>query len=234
MDVVYLVKASENNDELRWSLRSLKNLPHDRVFFAGYKPGWATNVIHIPVEQRPGRKHENSIRNQRAALEHSDVSDPFILMNDDHFIMKPQESMPILNWGLVRDVLHGRHNLGHAFRRSMEWTYQILLNELGHEPISYQLHVPLIWHKDQILRTFDAYSKFAPPGINPQYVTIAGNQFGWGGATYERDVKLLNAHDPITDEVRNSEFLSTSDVAFLGHPGIYIRGQFPRRSIYET
>lgn len=234
MDVVYLVKPSERNEEIRWSLRSLKNLPHDRVFFSGYMPSWVRNVTHIPVFQLPGQKHANSIRNQRAALEHPEVSDPFILFNDDHFVMKPQTHMPVLNWGLVRDVLDGGHNLGQVFRRSMQWTHDILRDELGYEPLSYQLHVPLVWHKDQILRTFDTYSPFAPPGINPHYVTIAGNRFGWGGRTLTEDVKLLRAQDPITDRVRNSDFLSTSDVAFEGHPGIYIRGQFPKRSIYES
>ena len=35
MDLVYLVRPGEQNEELRWSLRSLVNLPHERVFEVG-------------------------------------------------------------------------------------------------------------------------------------------------------------------------------------------------------
>lgn len=231
MDVVYVVKPSERNEELRFSLRSLRNLPHDRVFFAGYLPSWVKNVTHIPTVQIPRQKHPNSMRNQKAALLDDRVSDPFIVMNDDHFVMKPQTHMPTLNWGLVSDVLQCP-TLGNAFRKSMQWTHDIL-RETHPFPISYQLHVPLVWKKEQMLRTFDDYEALAPRFINPHYVTIAGNRYSWGGESLAHDVKLLKAHDPILPWVQESPFLSTSDLAFEGHAGIYIRGQFPGKSPYE-
>lgn len=39
-DIVYFVKESAKNEELRYSLRSLKNFPHGRVWFYGYCPSF--------------------------------------------------------------------------------------------------------------------------------------------------------------------------------------------------
>ena len=38
MDIVYLVKNSRTNDELTYSLRTLVNVPHDKVFLVGGCP----------------------------------------------------------------------------------------------------------------------------------------------------------------------------------------------------
>lgn len=32
-DIVYFVKESRENEELRYSLRTIKNFPHDKVYF---------------------------------------------------------------------------------------------------------------------------------------------------------------------------------------------------------
>jgi len=233
MDVVYLVKPSNDNEELRYSLRSLQNLPHDQVWFAGHKPRWATGVNHIPVTQYPSAKHQNSVRNQRAAYEHPEISDPFLLLNDDHFVMKPQDRMPVLNWGFVDDVLEDEPRLGASFRASMQYTRE-LLTALGFEnPLSYQLHVPLIIHKEQMLRVMEEFPNEAP-GINIQYVTLAGNLYGWGGKSLPHDVKLLDRFEPVPQWARESDFLSTSDGAFnYGTGGQYIRASFPARGPYE-
>ena len=236
MDVVYLVKSTSENDELRHSLRSLKNLNHDRVFFAGYKPTWVRNVLHIPTVQLPGQKHANSIRNQKAALADPRVSDPFVLMNDDHFIMQRHEEMPILNWGRVRTVLDTCDTLGATFRSSMEFTLKLLQSEGYVDPVSYQLHVPLVIRKRELHEVFETFGDRAPVGINTQYVTIAGNKFSCGGVSYTHDVKIHSPERTLRDMpwVKESAFLSTSDVAFqYGHIGSYIRGVFPKKSQYE-
>ena len=52
-DILYMVKQSEENDELKYSIRSLKNFNYRNIFLvAGYIPTWLTDkCIHIPVEQ---------------------------------------------------------------------------------------------------------------------------------------------------------------------------------------
>jgi hypothetical protein len=89
MDVWYPLRASRPQlDQLRWSLRTLQNLPVvGRVFLAGFQPDWVRDVEYLPTLQDRGKFH-NIGANLKALLD-SDVSDPFLAMNDDQFILEP-------------------------------------------------------------------------------------------------------------------------------------------------
>jgi hypothetical protein len=234
MDVVYLVRPGQSNEELRYSLRSLKNIPHDNVWFVGNCPKWVQNVRHIPTAQEPGAKHQNSIRNQKAALANSAISDPYLLFNDDHFIMHKMSDMPILNWGTVENVLATEPRLGDSFARSMQGTLDLLRKEGYEQPLSYQLHTPLVVHKHEWLHVFRKFPNFQAPTIWLQYATIAGNIFHWGGETWEHDIKILEPNDRIDTWVHESPLLSSSDRAFRGNIGGFIKQHFPEPSNYEV
>lgn len=99
-DIVYVVRPGENNPSLKYSLRSLANLPHNRVFVSGNCPSWVRNVTAIPVRKVPSKL--NSIENNlRAALRHPEISERVVYMNDDFFIMEPIDEVPITHGGPV-------------------------------------------------------------------------------------------------------------------------------------
>lgn len=231
-DVVYIVRPGDKNDELRHSLRSLSNLKHDRVFFAGYKPSWVQGVEHIDVEQIPGQKHPNSLRNQWAAYTNEDVSNEFYLFNDDHFVMQKFDELPVMHWGELNHALSTCNTLGASFALSMATTRDILL-DLGLPTINYQLHVPLLIPKQQMEYVFRNFETPAPNGAWIHQVTIAGNMFGWGGVKFEKDVKVHELYT-LPQGIERASFLSTSDRSFeYGLIGQYIRAQFPEKCEYE-
>lgn len=232
-DVVYIVKESERNEELRHSLRSLDlNLKHDRVFFAGYKPTWVQNVIHIPVRQEKGAKHPNSLRNQMAAYTHPDVSDTFYLFNDDHFILSRFEEMPILNWGDLNHAISNCNKLGVSFRNSMITTRDMLI-ERGLSTWNYQLHIPCVIPKEQLVQVFTDFKTPAPNGAWLHQVTLAGNIYGWGGESYRDDVKVHELYT-LPPDLKKRDFLSTSDQSFeYGLIGQYVRERFSEKCRYE-
>src|SRR5690606_40329879 len=94
MDVVYLVRPGNRNEELRWSLRTLVNLPHDRVWIVGHLPNWIDRhkVQYLRTEQYE-LKHTNTLNNLATACDHSDISDRFVLMNDDFFVLQPVDQL---------------------------------------------------------------------------------------------------------------------------------------------
>ena len=93
MDLVYIVKVGDKNEDLRYSLRSVaKFVPHDKIWIVGYKPKWVTNVNYLPVSQS-GNKWQNSVNNILAACNCKDISDDFVLMNDDFFAIKPIDDL---------------------------------------------------------------------------------------------------------------------------------------------
>lgn len=87
MDIVYVVREGEKNDNLRYSLRSLKNIPHDDVYIIGHKPEWVKNVKYINRMQRVRNKFQNISRNMWLATKTSSISDDFIYMDDDFALL---------------------------------------------------------------------------------------------------------------------------------------------------
>lgn len=229
-DVVIPVREGAVNEWLRYSLRSLAaHLPHGRVWLVGHRPRWAVNIEHLPTPQT-GTKFQNSTGAVRAACEHPDVSEQFVLSNDDMFLMHPQSGgMPVLHRGLVRDVEAHHAALGSGtYLRGMRET-AALLADLGYpHPLSYELHVPMPVDKAGMLEALELGRHVDALHKRTLYGTLAEI----GGQQIE-DVKIL--HRAPTGYGPDSLFLSTMPDAFTnGRVGQFIRDAFPEPSPYET
>jgi len=227
-DIVVPVREGAANAQLRYALRSwAAHLPHRRVWIVGYRPPWVSNVRHIPTRQA-GTKYQNTTAAMRAACEHPEVSDTFLYCNDDFFVMRPVESMPVLHRGPVRDVerYYASRGNGHYLRGLRET--RDLLVRLGHpDPVSYELHVPMpvqkagMLHALEVGRALDVVHKR----------TLYGVLNGIGG-DYLQDVKVMR-RSPLFD--RDATYLSTMPDSFTnGAVGAHIRRMFTRPCRYET
>ena len=79
MDYVYICRSGDN-DELRYSLRSIEeNMPDGRVWVVGHRPLWYIGDF-IPVEDIGG-KFDNIKNCIKVVAENQDISNNFILMN---------------------------------------------------------------------------------------------------------------------------------------------------------
>jgi hypothetical protein len=210
MDLVYLCRRGEN-EELRYSLRSAAaNLPHDRVWVFGGAPGWLTGATIVPTDQHAG-KFVNAETSLRLACEHPDVSDPFVLMNDDFFVMQPVPQISALNFGPARSVLERYHGTGiksGAYIERMEATVALLVARGFTDPLSYELHVPMVFSKAALLAVLDEFC-LAAERTGIQYRSLYGNLEAVGGETI-RDVKVYSR----TQTVPQGPWLSSVDSAF--------------------
>lgn len=81
-----------SNTELKFALRSVeKHLTgYDDIFIIGEKPEWLQNVIHIPATdiEQTWAKERNIFDKIMLACEDPRVSDDFLFMNDDHFLLE--------------------------------------------------------------------------------------------------------------------------------------------------
>lgn len=223
MDVVYLLKPDEGNEELRFSLRSLANLTHERVWLAGYRPTWVNEVGHIPTRQNRDR-HVNTTLNMWAACQHPEVSDPFILFNDDFFAMHRIVEVPTWHRGTVAQFIR-RPNVVGQYGSGAGATAE-LLHRLGYDdPLCYEVHAPLVVHKQVMLRALDLGR-----GVRTLHKrTLYGNLADLGGYQHA-DVKVHGDEKP--DE--RWPFWSTEDFSFsLCRVGDLIRGRFGTPSRYE-
>lgn len=216
-DIVYLVKESDRNDQLRYSLRSLTNLPHRHVWLAGHKPPFVSDVVgHIPTVQ--GRlKHPNQALNLRAACECPDVSDPFVMFNDDFYVTAPIDRVPVLHRGLLANLVSGgRSEHVKRLRETSEY--------LGPEALGYdRIHVPMTFDKTGMLAVLDEI------GDRMLFRSVYGNRFRVGGRVHP-NVKIGEQDKPDLPP----PFVSTSGGAFAQRQvGRRLRHQFPAPCRYE-
>lgn len=231
-DVVYVVKTAEDNEELRYSLRSLVNVPHGRLFIAGYKPSWLTNCIHIPTEQS-GSKFNNSTNNLLQACRNKELSDEFIFMNDDFFIMKPTESIPALHRGVVSEVIRSyqQQRGGDEYIDGMQQTKALLVSMGFTEPISYELHVPILLNKNKFIEVMELQRRLNPHIRVVHKRTLYGNLANLGGIKTD-DVKVYKNAPEFCEQW---PFISSDDEAFrYGAVGLFVRSRFMKRSQYEV
>ena len=215
-DVVYPVRPTRNgNAELRYSLRSLVNLPHRDVhIFSDYIP-WLNEkkVKRHPSSDQPGKsRFANVNQTLLRACEDPNISDPFIFMNDDFFVLQKITSLPYYANGTLQqhwDYLHQFYNMSKYMRDMLET--QSELKKLGYGTIDFEVHAPILFYKDKLREILKAYPRTACRR------TMYGNMME---VPYEQviDFKIYG----FGEFDKNRPFVSTSD------------GNFDRQSVVRS
>ncbi len=232
MDVVYICRGGEN-EELRYSIRSVeKNLPHADIWVVGGRPRWYSGK-YIKVPQN-GSKFQNAKANMQAISESKDISDNFILMNDDFFILKPVGEVKYYYSGPLAEKIeyyesvHPRSRYTNLLKKSME---ALQLNGVS-DPKDYALHVPFIMNKEKLKEILR---------MDISWRLAYGNIYKVGGdrvkifGTNNRDVKVYMKNGSMTDFSKNSisdTYLSSNDDSFE-HIRIMLQKLFPDPSRLE-
>lgn len=228
-----MVRPGEQNEELRHSLRSLVHLPHDRAWIVGHRPAWvADNVGYVGIAGVDS-KHENTWAAWwTMAFGMPEVSDEFILMNDDFFIMSPMGRPPTQHAGPLDAWLPALGNI--RTRDRMEHTRAALhaMRPDRAALLSYELHVPMVLDRAalrEVMVSGEAYrnSHLAPPLCKR---TLYGNYVGVGGELAP-DPKVRDTEDMAP---RGTPVVSTSDRTWLyGEAGVRLRKTFSEPGAYE-
>lgn len=228
MDIVYICRPGEN-EELRYSIRSVvENLPHSNIWVVGEKPGWYVgNFVHIPADYN---KMRNARRNLKVISQTPEISDEYILMNDDFFIMEKIEDFDNYYSGTLLEKCKYYERLSPAsyYTASLRETYEYLTRAIGMEnPLNYEQHVPMKVTKDGIS---DAINR---KGLHR---SLYGNISQVGGENMESDVKVYFNETEKSFDFRNkpSKFLSCEDESFPILLEEVLMDKFPDKSRYEA
>lgn len=205
-----------DNEELRFSLRSLTNVEHERVWVVGHRPRWLTGVEHLPLRQGKDR-YANTLAGVLTACAHVER---FQLWNDDFYALAPTE-VPVWHLGPIQpDRYSGMSHPGGRQDTAR------LLRSWGIDPVlDYAVHVPFIVESEKMV---DAIKR-AGTGIRALHRrTLYGNLYQVGGVEVE-DVSIGNLSD-----VPDGTWVATNDKSFnQGEVGRYVRSLFPEPSPYE-
>jgi hypothetical protein len=209
MDLVYICKDGEN-EELRYSIRSVvKNLPHNKIWVVGGKPSWYTGN-YIPISQALGKYH-NARNNLRAICKEEGISESFILMNDDFYVINKIDSVPYMYSGTLDDKIKQREDIfsGNSYTTLLKKTLIFLSRKVSKEVLDYELHVPMVMEKKKLEKII------AFPGL---WRSMYGNIFEVGGVRI-RDVKVYEKESRFYNNSYNMDnleydYLSSNDDSF--------------------
>ncbi|KQX35328.1 hypothetical protein ASD04_14910 [Devosia sp. Root436] len=222
MDIVYPYKSAPDDLELRYSLRSLANVPHDRVFVAGDKPliiGPA--VQHVP-EARIDDRYQSSTANIVAAIWAGDIKGQFVVMHDDIFVLRP--------WvfrhehrGTIAEYLRSGEASG-EYRSYIESTRDILVSKGIADPLWFGLHTPTVYDAQRLLEMVEGFE-----GHRYLLRTLYHNLHP-APAARRGDVKARLWGEPSA----TADILSISDDVARSHSfRRWIAARFPDRCRYE-
>lgn len=232
MDVVYICREGDN-EELRYSIRSvIKNMPHDNIWVVGGKPNWYKGNY---VEVRQYRSKLINARSNMEAIANSDeISDDFILMNDDFFIMQPIDSVEYYYSGPLMNKIEYFMNKhpSSTYTKLLKQSFKVLRRHGVGYPLDYSLHVPMVMNKQKLKRILQ---------LNISWRLAYGNIYSVGGILVEdpgsqtKDVKIYIENDKLISVDSNplsKNYLSTEDKAFQKMKSFF-QARFPVPSPYE-
>ena len=229
MDLVYFCRDGDN-EELRYSIRSaVKNLKFDKLWVVGGKPSWYTGP-YIEVSQK-GRKYQNVQDNAHKIFHSPEISDPFIIMNDDFYIVKPVDDVVNFNGGklLDRAILYDSLAPMSRYTQKLFDTHSFLLKSGIQDPLDFELHVPIVINKLGFKKAFNNKHLWRSLYGNFQHVPSVG---------MEEDVKVY-VDGPLIfksysiDDLKYP-YLSSDDGSFEFLYNNILRDMFPEPSIYEN
>jgi hypothetical protein len=227
IDIVYFLKDTEVNEELRYSLRSVEqNFEHGKIWFYGGCPKGLKPDKWVHVNQTQPGKWERVKQMLYLACQNEDLSDDFYLFNDDFFIMKPWTYEPVYNKTLDGLIKKSEKLTGGVNKYSYRLRETVRVLEASCCGIkNYAVHMPIKFNKQKVLEVLRAF-----PGCS-MFRSLYGNYNEIGGVCIS-DCKITKLDEK--PDV-NVTLLSTNDQSFqYGLVGEYIRSQFKQPCRYEV
>jgi hypothetical protein len=210
MDFVYICKDGDN-EELRYSIRSVvESFPDSNIWVVGGKPNWYTGN-YIEVNQIYS-KYKNAAENLKKICSSSEISNTFVLMNDDFYIIKKINNIETFHGGYLLNKinLYQRINGNSNYTRKLAATYKRLKGLNINDPLDYELHVPMIMEKEKLQEVLKSNDQFL-------WRSIYGNMFNVGGLEMQ-DVKVYTTGPLVLKSynlnIDNHTYLSSSDSSF--------------------
>ena len=159
VSVVYTLGRGSywENNELRYSMRSVeKHLSNVRdIVIVGINPEWTQNVIHIPATDPYKFGASNILHKLIIACKNEQVSDNFLFINDDHFLMKDFDAaaFPYYYYGNLDSFVRrrGMDTYGRACFNSL----QFLKSKKVFYPLYFDIHYPILINKAKFLQIFN-------------------------------------------------------------------------------
>lgn len=252
MDIVYTLGSGSNwkNNELRFSIRSIfQNLTgFKNIYIIGDFPGFTliheefkihnkTNgLYHIayPDEIGPKNADGNIIRKLIRAAKLKDLSEYFIFMNDDNYIIKPMHVNDIYpfhkgNMNTIDPEIYAFNYWGIRLGRT-----RYHLSQKGIVPLHFDHHAPFLMKKSLIDETYEQFDYASDVGLT---VKSLYGSLHYPDAPLMKDEKVLFRApftlDYIRKRVKPALFVANNDTGLTPSFKFWLSETFPTPSPFE-
>ena len=229
MDFVYICKEGVN-EELKYSIRSVvESFPDSNIWVVGGKPDWYVGN-YIEVHQIH-TKYKNAVENLKMICSSPQISNKFVLMNDDFYIIKKINNIGTFHGGYLLNKinLYQKLNGNSNYTRKLNATYKRLKAIGIDDPLDYELHVPMVMEKQKLQEVLDKNDQFL-------WRSMYGNIFKVGGSEMQ-DVKVYTRGPLVFKsynlDIDNHTYLSSADSSFDIIWNNILKIQFKQKTKFE-
>jgi hypothetical protein len=234
MDVLYILGSGSpfNNDELRYSLRSLEKngVNVSRVIVVGENPGFLSeNVEFYPCKEFSGNKEYRIAKKIEWACKKNIVKGDFFFCNDDFFFIKEFDLLtyPFYYKGCLSATAPNPH-----YNISLQNTFKYLL-KLGKSTKHFDVHTPIIYNSNNFLSLEKHWKISSLQNFGFVVKSIYSNIYGIEGEKYV-DVKLSRLKTQADfARISKTNCISVSNAGWVNGVKDFITTKFPDKSKYE-
>jgi hypothetical protein len=227
MDYVYTCRAGDN-EELRYSIRSVvQNLPEGRIWLIGGKPEWYVGD-YIEVENERNKFYSIN-RCWDVIRKSKKISEDFILMNDDFYIIDKIVNVGTFHGGLLTEKIkrYSDQHGNNKYAQILSMANRKLQHSGIKKPLDYDIHVPMPISKSKI-------TDFVISGLAPR--SLYGNINDVGGQLIN-DVKVYDKSDSIDYSFNYTDIktniISSADGSFKNIYEDILKDMFVSKTQYE-
>ena len=236
-DVLYILGTGSTwaDAELRYSLRSLERFGTGvgRVFLTGADPGFLADAI---VNERPdlGSPAQNHVAKVLWTIDHTDISEDFLLCYDDVFFLEPfsVEGYPYYADGAL---LPERANSTKVYKNALA-NAENILRANGKTTKRFGVHCPVIYN-----RTLFATLRAAVWDLAARMqhgVAVRSVYCNWWDVptVHLSDCKIrtLGSRKELEDRIKGRPCFSIDDSAIAHGVAAWLIEQYPTRSRWEA
>lgn len=224
-------RSTQKNQELRYCLRSIgQHLTGvGNVFIIGETTDWIQNVIHIPFTEDPRNRFRdrNIMLKISEACKDSRVSDNFLMVHDDHFLLADYEAgaFPCYHMGPMNEG-HGQYGYTKENTRSLLSFTESFNN--------YDCHCPIVFNKQLFMRSVAMadWSKWYGYCLKTLYCVMNGIE---GEHMFDIKIRMPWKSDEIKSAIDGRKWFSIGDRCFKeGGMWDVLNELYPKQSKYEA
>ncbi len=228
MDIVYFIDSRKESKVLRYSLRSLRFVKHNRVFIIGKAPSYIKGVEVIEYTDT-NRSCALNIKNKYQLILESDISEDFILFNDDFYLTQDTD-IPYYYSAKLKDLIDPKKR--DDFTAPI-WQSRIdkLLKAFPNGNF-YEVHAPIIFNKTKLGKIIQKLADRDYHAIRSWYCNTykVKSTFTFDHKLYDKSHQMLrNPSAPIPPFISSDDSIE-SDSGFLR----LMRRLYPDPSPYEN